>query len=182
MKLPRTQLINWFPMMLTIAGGLSLLAGVFVAVFSMIVPANDQRSLNSPMHGTLYVGASTCYTCHSGDASNWSSSLYTQTIVDSVVEPEAVTNVNPREEVWRVNVSQLADAYTTQNHPAPIRNLYPQNYVVKTETGHTLLHDSWNTAASESEVTNPADSPFGCIGCHTTNMVRGRLDLEGQSM
>lgn len=178
MKLRHGRIAKWFPITLATTGSLALIAGVFVAFFSVIVSTDDQGSPNVPVHGAVYVGANTCYTCHSEESQDWSLSLHTQLIVNTVVKPAIITKQSSIAAVRQIDLGDMTDPYT----PGSTTNPNSQRYIIITETGHTLLNGQWNTTDPKSEAVNPDESSIKCSGCHTTDSVQGRLTFEENAL
>jgi hypothetical protein len=139
---------GWFPVILVIIGGLAMTVGLFSIRGLAVSPAD----VTMPPHAAVYVGGGTCYTCHTGDFDGWAVPVDLQAMADaSAAGPkQVVADVAPREEVQHVDVDAFADACATGRDAAQISGSKPRQYIVKTDTGDTLLPLEWNEQGPET--------------------------------
>jgi hypothetical protein len=160
------------PIALAVFGTFALIAGVLLAISSMTIPPTEPGSPHLPLHGAVYVGANTCYTCHSDKSHDWSLTSYAQTIVNPLAKPEIVApNLKSTDrEIQQIVVGDLADAYTTEATHRLAGRPY-LHYIIRTDDGHTVLPLRWNALDSESETTKAGASSIKCGGCHTISFI-----------
>jgi cytochrome c553 len=149
----------WLPMLLGVTGGVALLAGIFVAVTT---PMKELRSPSLPLHGAIYVGANTCYTCHN-DESGGGSLARSPQVFDNPLP--VVARPQTGDEVQQINMDDMA--YTTEEFPAQVGSSNPQRYVLRTEGGHTLLPSQWDS--SELGISKPDEAAIRCGDCHAAS-------------
>lgn len=150
---------GWFPVILVIIGGLAMTAGLFSIRGLAVSPAD----VTMPPHAAVYVGGGTCYTCHTGDFDGWAVPVDLQAMADAAEPKQVVADVAPREEVQHIAVDEYADACATGSDAAQISGSKPRQYVVRTDTGDTLLPLEWNEQVPETSSTD--DQTAESVAC-----------------
>lgn len=141
MKLFSPRIASWLPVMFVIAGSFAMAAGIFSTSALAVVPAD----IELPSHAAVYVGAGTCYTCHTDDFDGWSVPLDLQALADESAEPkQVVADVAALEEVEHVDVDESADACASVQYAAQSAGSESRQYIVKTDMGESLLPLQWN--------------------------------------
>jgi hypothetical protein len=164
----------WFPITLVVVGSFALLIGVFVAVLSIPeVVAKGHPAINFPRQGALHVGTNTCFTCHGDRPLDWTTTLYTQKVVNPAEKPVAVANLIPGEHVQQIDANDIVEAYTTTDEIQRRENTFHQFYVIKTEDGRVLLPDQLNTDGVEAQ-----ESLAKCSTCHDHKLKPINLSAE----
>lgn len=178
MTLQRRRRINWIISLLVAVGCLALVSGIAMAVSSVTFTINSPLSLNVSRHKAVYVGANTCYTCHKDNTRETSLSPHTQTNVKPVAveaEFEALVAV-PQQQF-----DTIAKAYTTQAEASPSASLNTQDYVVRTESGWTLLHGRGTAENPVGEALSPEGAPVACSICHSGDLAQAYADGDATS-
>ena len=178
MTLRQGRVAYWFPITLVVAGSFVLLIGIFVAVLSIPeVVAKGHPVVNMPLQGALYVGINTCFTCHGDRPLDWSTTLYTQKVVNPAEKPVAVANLIPGEHIQQIDANEMVEAYTTTDEIQQRENSFHQFYVIKTEDGRVLLPDQLTTDGVEAQ-----ESLAKCGTCHTTGLKPTGFAAKGLAM
>lgn len=169
----------WFPITLAVAGSLALLFGVFVAVLSIPeVVAAAHFNTAPASQSALYVGASTCFTCHSDRQWDWSLTLYTQTVVDPTENPQAVTHVAQDDRVQVMGAGQMVEAYTTADTLTTQEQFFHQHYVIRTEDGRLLLPGKGHGVLDDAGEAGLGGAMAQCSLCHTASLQPDTLDSQ----
>ncbi len=154
--LGRTQHIaRSIQVLLTIIGSVALASGLFVAVLTITRTPANHEGIHPPVNGAIYVGNETCYSCHAGQAPDWSLKLDAQQAVASpVANPQiALTDVDIHAELQRHPLANDATESVSVLGDDPDRN--SQRYVITTEIDPVL------PPGHETDATIP------CTDCHT---------------
>ncbi|MEZ4670580.1 MAG: hypothetical protein R3E39_21950 [Anaerolineae bacterium] len=162
----RGHKIRWIPPLLIATGSLALVTGVIIAIFSIQVMGNNRQELDIAPHNAVYIGANTCYTCHSNGTPDWSPVLNPQTLVMPLA---VVTNYEPRQDERQIIINDLADAYTIDDSLIPATDPFPQRYVIQTEEGDKVFSGQWTTNELGSEETTLGSPSVRCDSCHITS-------------
>lgn len=141
-----SRVAGWFPAILVIVGSFAMTVGLFSIRGLAVSPAD----VTIPPHAAVYVGGGTCYTCHTGDFDGWAVPVDLQAMADAAAPKQVVADVAPREEVQHVDVDKYADACATGRDATQISGSKPRQYVVRTDTGDTLLPLEWNKQVPET--------------------------------
>ncbi len=146
---------QWIPLMLVFIGSLALASGLFVAVLTMTRTTNDDRGIQEPRHGVIYVGANTCFTCHKDQDHNWA-------LLDNA-QPVAHPQIAPVDVTVSQTIPQLTPGSTVPVLEAADQSTNPL-YIITTENDQIRRADQWNV---EHLKTKPHDWTAQCADCHT---------------
>jgi hypothetical protein len=159
MKLFSSHMARWLPVILVIAGSLAMAAGIFSTSALAVSPAD----INLPTHAAVYVGAGTCYTCHTDDFGGWSVPVDLQALADAAAKPkQVVADVAAREEVEHVDVDEYADACLSLSNSVQLTDAGSRQYVVKTDKGESLLPLQWNERQPEAVPDQRSSEAIDC--------------------
>ncbi len=156
---------KWLPMLLTLVGSVAVAAGLFVAVLTMTRTPVDHRGIG--LSGTVYVGESTCFTCHKDQTHNWSQMLSLDLITNPLANPQSgVQDVSVRTEVAPLLVGggNTVEAAPSEDWDAG------QHYVIATEDAAAPMSGTPMPDTSEDLRLNALD--LTCTLCHTRQVIR----------
>lgn len=149
MKLFSSRTASWLPVIFVIAGSFAMAAGIFSTSALAVSPAE----MELPSHAAVYVGAGTCYTCHTDDFDGWSVPLDLQAMADASAKPKrVVADVAALEELEHVEVDDSADGCASWKNAERFADPDSRQYVVKTDKGESLLPLQWDKQEPEAAV------------------------------
>lgn len=159
MKVFLSRTASWLPVIFVIAGSFAMAAGIFSTSALAVSPAD----VEIPLHAAVYVGAGTCYTCHTDDFDGWSAPLDLQAMADASAKPKrVVAEVAALEELAHVAVDDSAEACASWKD-AKLASADSRQYVVNTDKGESLLPLQWDEQEPESAV--PDDHTSEATDC-----------------
>jgi hypothetical protein len=147
--------------LLAVVGSFAFAAGVYVAVMTIIHAPAHPRGGDLPLRGAVYVGGSTCFTCHAGQ--DFDRSL----ILD--VQPAATPMANPQVMALDVPMRQATHPANTGGVTAEALN-HP--YIIATERDPAFLSGAGQTTPLDS-----VELDVTCADCHAALAVNLRLKL-----
>lgn len=150
---------QWIPLVLVFIGSLALVSGLLVAVLTMTRTTEDDRGIQEPRHGVIYIGANTCFTCHKDQDHNWALLDNAQTIAHTVTPPVDVA--------LNQSIPQLAPVPILEAATQPSA----QNYIIATENDQVRRAEQWNVDHLKSK---PRGWTTECADCHTKPTSTGK--------
>lgn len=151
-----------FAVLLAVIGSTAFAVGIYVAVMTMIHAPLNRSEVVPASRGAVYVGGSTCFTCHDDQALDWSLALDAQTAATPMANPQqvAAADVSVRETTRRTAggvAGELPASGDMLHHP----------YVIATEAEHPAGSGAGGSAAPPQDAT--------CADCHAAQVESLRL-------
>lgn len=149
--------------------GALLIIGVVMTDSTSASDNTPDRALvaNTPPENATYVGAQTCFQCHSDQYRTWHNTLHPKMIQDVAASPEAVLADFSTGAEFRTLEAE-SRAYEAADVTFTMGNKYRQRYIRQTETGFEVLPGQWNVDSATWVEAPAGDWVAECIGCHTT--------------
>ncbi len=159
-------------MVLSVVGSIALAAGVYVAVITMTRTPANHRGIGLPLHGAVYVGADTCFTCHENGNPDWSLMLDTEPVTSPVANPQGgLVDVSAHAQPPLVGGAATTSVAIIGAASAAVN----QHYVVATENDHLRLPSPTHPPLPSSEASAL------CADCHADETAAGAVQLERET-
>jgi len=157
MKIVRTLLL--------LMGVVLIISGVLMAGAADIrsLPISQDVDVELPPEGAEYVGSASCFTCHSDQHRNWSTTSHPYMIQDVSANPGAIlADFAAGEDVRGDQPYALEDIVFTMG------SKHNQRYIAASDDGYVVLPGQWSIDSGAWVAADSADWLKDCAGCHTT--------------
>lgn len=169
MQARRRHWNKWIPLLLTAVGSTALAAGLFVAVLTVTRAPANHRGIGLPMHGAIYVGAETCFTCHEDGSPDWTLKQDSEAVTAPVAAtPGGLVEVSAHAQPPQVSGVTI----TSVTILGAANTAVDQHYIVATESDPLRLPSPTHPPLPASE------SSAQCADCHASEPTAEAIHLE----